>query len=737
MRSNTPANLRSLGLRTLAPILLIIWAAAAQNMEVTGLTGTAKIQRSGRKSWETLKSGDDIRDNDIVETFFQTQLMLEYEDNLVIVGSNSKALMNLSKERNDPKVHFRTTLFSGGLFAKPVYNTTAAIFTSHGVAELDSGSISAVVDPKSGFTGFQVLGGSARVRNVAQQDGRKLTAGQTTVVRPGKKPTTALYITEKHVNVLKSFFGHSHVDHEMKLSNINPTQGGTATKRLNVSKDVLSTESREPMRDWGKYKPLFDVNQIYDAILEEQVKDGRRYAPITEPGVLFEKNQGVLGVNASFASTNGRIYPRIGLLPSVRFLFLDIGLDIGISQKYDGTMSMDFGSLSAILDKIDHFTVGIPEKKKYIRLGSIENLTIADGLMVDRFSNANPYSVYKAKGITGRFTWGILDLHGFIADAASFDIGGGMLSLHGAAQTLGLGYYYDLDQTAPLPTSESPRFVDLPPASEQGVHSDSLSVSPGNVHAYEIHINSEIYNNLQLRILANVSFAQKIFAGKSDGMAAKPHFSVEWRKFRVGGGMTVETGRLLSSQFHSFYMTNRRRYVPSDSTGGPVVTQNGLLSDQRTAPGVFVDFGAAFFNGTAVDLHLKHDFGSDHPLKRFDDDSSKGRNNFSYRLSVAAGRNFYNLFNFAELYLQQYHGGYYPAGVEAGEGATYFASWGFETGLDIISRPLFANVALQGGFNFRYLDLDPDLSDSRRFNNNIDRDDRVTEFYIGALWGFL
>ncbi len=734
MRSNTLRNTRYGLLRATLPFLLVACSISAQTMEVTGLSGTAKIQRSGRKSWETLKSGDDVRDNDIVETFFQTQLMLEYGDNLVIVGSNSKALMNLSKDRGDPKVHFRTTLFSGGVFAKPIYNTTAAVFTSHGVAELDSGSISAVVDPKSGFTGFQVLGGSAQVRNVAQQEGRKLSAGQTTVVRPGKKPTTALYITEKHVNVLKSFFGHSHIEHEMKISNINPTQGGTTTKRLSVSKDVLNTEAKQPAENWGKYKPLFDMNLIYDVILEEQIKDGRRYAPITRPRIIFEENQGVLGLNASFASANGQMYPRIGLRPSIRFLFFDIGLDIALARDYQESMSIQFGSPSAILDKIDHLTIGLPEKNRYVSLGSIENYTLGDGLMVDRFSNADPYSVYKTRGITGRFAWGVLDLQGFIADAASFDIGGGMLSLQGAVHTLGLGYYYDLDQTAAPASSESPRFVEMPSVSE--MPDDSVSVEPSNVHAYEVFINGEIYNNLQLRVLASVSFAQKLFAGRNDGMAAKPHFSVEWRRFRIGGGMTVGTGRLLTSQFHPFYMTNRRRYVPSDSTG-PIITQNGLLSGERSAPGVFVDFGVALFQGTALDFGLSHDFGTQFPFEQFEEDSSKSKNNFGYRLSFTADKSFYNIFNFAELYLQQYHGGYYPPGPGPGEGASYFASWGFEAGLNAISRPLFANVALEGGFNFRYLDLDPDLPDSQRFNNNIDMYDRVTEFYIGALWGFM
>ena len=60
---------------------------SAQTFEVHSITGNAKVQRPDKRDWEKISSGSKLSDNDLVETFFQTRLILTFgNNNQVILG---------------------------------------------------------------------------------------------------------------------------------------------------------------------------------------------------------------------------------------------------------------------------------------------------------------------------------------------------------------------------------------------------------------------------------------------------------------------------------------------------------------------------------------------------------------------------------------------------------------------------------------------------------------------------
>jgi len=165
-----------------ALILFAVTAVSSQTFDLISLEGSAKVQRVQKKEWENLAVGSQLHDNDIVESGFQTKCILRFgKGNIVIIGSNSKALINIRERESSPGASlFRCqhNPFFRGLFCQGYSQAHIGVYTSNAVGETENGSFSAVVESKTGETGFQVLGGKVRTRNIAQKEGIDLTSGK-------------------------------------------------------------------------------------------------------------------------------------------------------------------------------------------------------------------------------------------------------------------------------------------------------------------------------------------------------------------------------------------------------------------------------------------------------------------------------------------------------------------------------------------------------------------------------
>ena len=261
----------------------------AQTFDVISLEGSAKVQRVQKKEWENVAIGAQLHDNDIVESYFQTKCVLRFgKGNIVIVGSNSKALLNIRERENSPGSTIsdvNITLFSGACFVKAISQAHIGVYTSNAVGETENGSFSTVVESKTGETGFQVLGGKVKTRNIAQKEGIDLISGQTTMIFPGKEPTAPLYITYKHVSVLKHFFGDEYIQSEMDAAGIKATEDVTSRSSTLLS-DAMTGGQFGNEQEMSTYKIPFSLNKIYGAILDDRAKNARTYVPINRSGPL-------------------------------------------------------------------------------------------------------------------------------------------------------------------------------------------------------------------------------------------------------------------------------------------------------------------------------------------------------------------------------------------------------------------------------------------------------------------
>ncbi len=696
------------------------------------IEGTVNVQRAQKKSWESLALGDKLYDNDIIETFFQTKVILQYgEENAVVLGSNTRILLNI-RERDDKGLDINTTLFSGGVLIKAIGKSKANIYTANAVSEIDSGVVSAVVEAKTGHTGFQVLNGSAKARNIAQQQGKKLNTGLTTIVLPGKEPTAPLYITYRHVAVLKHFFGDEFIDREIEAAGIEPTEDRTSANRLSLSQQLQQDKSEADLR---MHKRLFSQDKIWGHILEDRNKKRSFFKPLKRSNRLYE-GRGELAFLSSVGIAGGQAFPYFELVPSFFVGNFSFGLTIPFARDYEGKVSMHFNSLEGVFDKIHHLTFGTESDQRYFCLGPIKEYTLGKGLVVDNYTNKSVYSVTQPLGIKSRFAADLFDINFFISDVSNWLVGGLQGNLYPGMAWIGAGYYYDANQYNKNLNNKNSRFIDFSSILDAPSVPNQSTVS-SHAHVYELGLGLQIPVLEHSMVEVLVQTARKIGSGGGDGWIFHgPDIGVQIRNINFGLCYIVENGRLVSGHFGSTYWSNRLMFEELEDDTIQYWTQVNTLSKNRRAFGFKTYIRAKPFKGSAVDFTIKHDFLNRKPFMRLDNgeyivDTFNIKNNFDFSLSFSINKELFKYINFATLYLSQENGGYYP------KGGTYFASWGFNTGFDVLTAPLFFNLAFEAGLNFSYVDIYDERGMFGLPSNNVDNGDNILEIYVGTRWGFM
>lgn len=701
-------------LAAFAVFIPLVNANSQAAVDVISIDGSAKVQHVGKKDWETVSPGSKLRDNDIVETYFQARMVMQFgRGNTVILGSDSKALVNIREQRNDsgiPILNVNLTLFSGGCVAKAILNSRISVYTSDAVGETDKGSFSTVVEPKTGETRFQSLGGSIKARNIAQKENSTLSSGQTTMIFPDKEPTAPLYITVRHVAELKSLFGNDYIESELGAAHIRPTEENAGA--------TGETRSIKPA-EAGTYKRQFSANRIWGAVLSDRETFGLQYDPISTPDVTQE-HKIVLEENNAVASAEGRLFPSFALVPSYSSPMFGAGLRIPFAANYTRQIRMyDFGSVPGYLDLIDHVRIGPFFDSTFVTLGPIDNYTIGDGIVVDGYNNRNPYSVFHPLGLVAQAQVGSWSLQGFIGDISSLSPGGIHVLFDPGVCRFGAGYFFDADQNyLKGMDSASFRFVKIPKADSNTVELDSAM----SAFIYDLDFAADVVSTYAGRITLSAGFAQKIAGLRTDGFVIKaPTIEARWSSLCAKAGISTESGRLIASQFYSSYASTRVEMMKDTGASSDTLlfTQNTILSSRRFCSKLELFFGMNPVRGAALAFSYKQNLYDTYPIAI---DSNYSGPDLTIGLSCTINDSLWRPIKYGTMYLEETHGGLYPR-------TTVFPSWGFRAGADVVTNPILFGVGFSAGFSWSYLDM--------KFNNVIDPSDKVAEFHLGLRYGFL
>ncbi len=704
------------------PLFAIILIAAViqawpQVFEIIALDGSAKVQHVQKKDLEKVAIGSQVRDNDIIESAFQTKCVLRFgKSNIVIVGSNSKILVNIRERQvtSDTIISdVNLTLFSGACFVKALSQAHVSVYTSNAVGETENGSFSTVVESKTGETGFQVISGKVKTRNIAQKEGIDLISGQTTMIFPGKEPTAPLFITYKHVSVLKHFFGEEYIQSEMDAAGIKATEDKTSRSSALLS-DVLVNGQFEKNQDVSTYKIPFSLNKIYGAILDDRMKNKKTYTRIQKPND-FVGHRLFLAQRSSFAVANGGVYPAVSLSPSYSSGAFSAGLRLSLARNYTGSFGLyGFSSAAGVLDKVDHVTWEPQNAPFSIALGAQSGLTIGSGAVVRGFDNSDPYCIFQPLGLSGTCAVKDFNAQVFIADISRFSIGGVHLALTPTVYHFGAGFFFDANQIQAASPEENNRFGLRSVSDAYILDSASTAVS---IYEADFFMDFVISDNFSMSF--GGGFAQKLKSRSADGFVFTPKLTMDWGKMRIQAGLVAESGRLIAGQFNSWYMSNRwRRFgINGDDT---IVTQNTILSGSRSCQGVDVVFVVNPSKATALELSLRQNFREKHTFA-LDTVAAPPGTDFSASLKARDG--LFKFLRYGEVYVRQERAGIYPPR------SSVFSSWAFSAGAIVETNPLYFGIALSGDVSVGYLDMN--------FDNRADSGDTVIRFSIGLSRDFL
>jgi hypothetical protein len=707
--------------RFLSLIALVIFLAVgrggAQTFEVIAIDGSAKAQRVQKKDWDKLVIGSQLHDNDIVESFFQTKCVLRFgKGNIVIIGSNSKVLLNIRERESAPGTIFsevNLTLFAGACFVKAIAQTHIGVYTSNAMGETENGSFSTVVENRTGETGFQTLGGKVKTRNIAQKEGIDLISGQTTMVLPSKEPTAPLYITYKHVSVLKHFFGDEYIQSELDAAGIKPTEDRTSRSSTLLS-DALMNSPYGNEQEMSNYKMPFSLNKIYGLILDDRKKNTHVFNPIVKPDTRCNLGKN-LEQRTNLTLAGGKAFPVIKLIPSYSSAAFDAGLRLSVASNYTGNLGMyGFSSFSGILDNIDHISWTPPGAPFLLTLGTQTDLTIGSGNVVNGFCNTDPYALFQPLGFYGEYGKNDFGAQVYIADISRFSIGGVYCEYRPTTYCFGAGYFFDAQQFQKVSPTANSRYKIRPDSVTVTLDSSSI-----NAHIYELNFSyyPVFHDDFQIEILAD--FAQKFKSNSTDGFVLNvPTMKVVWEKIQFKAGFTTEAGRLINGQFNSYYMANRWR-VGKTPGGDTLSTLNTMLSDKRSSVGVHLDFSGTLYKGTEIAFFLRQNIREQHTFSMDTVASSPGTD---LGLSLRVNEQLLKYIRYGEFFVRQEHSGLYPPH------SSLFSSWEFSLGVSVLTLPLYAGIALDTDFSLGFLDLN--------FDNRVGSEDALVGFSIGFSRGF-
>ncbi len=701
-------------------ILALLCAAAPAftqpEFNVVSLDGSAKVQHVSKKKWEKLTVDSRLRDNDMVETYFQTRLVVQFgSGNAVVLGPNSKVLFNVRDRKSDNGAvlsEVNLTLFGGGCFVKAVSNCRVSVFTSDAVGETQGGSFSAVVDPKTGETGFKSLAGSMKTRNISQKEETTLASGQTTSIFPGREPLAPYAVTVREIVELKQIFGDDRIDRELGAAGVRP-----AEEEAGVGPATAGAPQQYGGAGGMGYKREFSENRLWASIMTDRDKEELSFAPFLPPDVSTERKIVVQETN-DLAMAGGRLFQSYSFIPSYSSGMFGAGLRLPIAANYTGRpFFYDTKSLSGYLDLVDHITIGPFSDSNFVKFGPVRNYTLGDGLLVDGYNNCNPYSIFHPLGLIAQGQLGDFGLKAFLGDVAAPSPGGAYLSFEPEMFHLGAGFFFDRNmEYVESADSTGFRFVNLPRAGSATVRLDPSAAA----YMYQVDFNAAAISTYDQVLAFGMAFAQKLVPNRTDGFLLRvPTVEARMNSMCFKLNLTIQQGRIVEGQFNSSYMANREMLFDTAAAQDTLVTQNSVLNTRRLGTKLELFYGMNPLRGLSFSLMYKQNIFENCALLL---DTNYADPDLSFGLSVSVNDSLWRPIRYGAAYVEETHGGLYPRGA-------VIPSWGLHAGLDIVTNPIIFGVGLCGGMSWYLLDMNS--------NNRIDPGDNVVEFYLGLRYGFL
>mgnify|MGYP003722566643 CR=1 FL=1 len=201
----------------------------------------------------------------------------------------------------------------------------------------------------------------------------------------------------------------------------------------------------------------------------EEQPESIEEAPESTPEAEKPFNMG-LGVGS--VTIDGMLYNQLALRPEFNIGKLGIGLDLVVYIDNEGNVRPNEWDMkndpSVIMDKILYLRWGQKEDPFWIKLGSLDNVTLGYGGLLMGYSNMMEFPTVRQMGINTGMQFGNFGTELFMSNIKDFSRGGTLLGLRGSYKvsktfplTIGANFVMDINQFSGLKDKDEDSYPDI------------------------------------------------------------------------------------------------------------------------------------------------------------------------------------------------------------------------------------------------------------------------------------
>jgi len=419
--------------------------------------GLVFVKRLGMNSYDepgqigaAINNGDAIK---VGEYGFAAVIFLD-DRSVVKIKSDSQYEFMDTKNTRSLNIEFGTIL---NKIEKENRNKTFRVVSPVSVASVKGTEFSAMIDP-SGVDQFVGKEGLFDVFNSV--------SGQTVSVGPGQKALSGstgslMQAPATPTDYPKDPELEDIMDNTKPPSKrVDPSQSPSETQKFetpdenNKSNDNNSKSSETDNRNNNNSEPSSDQSSDSDS----------------KPDV--PKKPFGMGLGIGSATLDGTLYNQLALRPEINIAGIGIGLDLVVYMDNEGNVREDEWDFKndpdLIYDKILYIRYGEKSSPVWVKYGSIENMTLGQGGLMQGYSNMMEFPTVRRVGINTGFNVGPIGGEVFLSNIKDFSRGGTIMGLRAQYRvsdtlpiTIGLNYISDANMFSSMKDKDGDSFPDI------------------------------------------------------------------------------------------------------------------------------------------------------------------------------------------------------------------------------------------------------------------------------------
>ena len=419
--------------------------------------GLVFVKRLGMNSYDepgqigaAINNGDAIK---VGEYGFAAVIFLD-DRSVVKIKSDSQFEFMDTKNTRSLNIEFGTIL---NKIEKENRNKTFRVVSPVSVASVKGTEFSAMIDP-SGVDQFVGKEGLFEVFNSV--------SGQTVSVGPGQKALSGstgslMQAPATPADYPKDPELEDIMDNTKPPSKrVDPSQSPSETQKFetpdtnNKSNDNNSKSSETDNRNNSNSEPSSDQSSDSDS----------------KPDV--PKKPFGMGLGIGSATLDGTLYNQLALRPEINIAGIGIGLDLVVYMDNEGNVREDEWDFKndpdLIYDKILYIRYGEKSSPVWVKYGSIENMTLGQGGLMQGYSNMMEFPTVRRVGINTGFNVGPIGGEVFLSNIKDFSRGGTIMGLRAQYKlsdalpiTIGLNYISDANMFSSMKDKDGDSFPDI------------------------------------------------------------------------------------------------------------------------------------------------------------------------------------------------------------------------------------------------------------------------------------